>query len=208
MRIQTSVSLKYSLHVVEYNMNEVVIESFPWFILRSPPEIAIDIEEWCKLGYNRALFLNEFHKGRESQSSIEDLKKVVEKYTFLPITGTSVPVSQDQLNSIYQNLLIGHFFLRLAASTTPRLESWLRETEGDLFEYYFRQADNDTERLKILQLLVGQKNCAPASVIIDSLHLADNEISHYQLKHIHDVGWAIIFTKLPDLVARKVITGF
>ena len=188
-------------------MSEVAIESFPWFILRPPPEITIDLEEWSTLGYNRAIFLNEFHKSRESQSSNEVLKKIVEKYTSSPTN--LVPLSSnDQLSPVYQELLIGHFFLRLAASTTPRLESWLRETEGDLFEYYFRQVENENERLKVLQLLVGQKNCATASLIINTFHISDNDINQYQLKRIQDVGWAIKFTKLPDLVSRKIITGF
>jgi DNA primase large subunit len=171
--------------------------TFPWLYLTTinqPPEITIDIAQWEKYGELRAKFLSEFQQLRESKPSQKAFTDLIEKFYGYP----------PKIES-FEEMFIGHLYLRLAASINPRLESWLRETEGDVFEHFFRQLSTDDDKLNAIQVLLGSPSLADnANNIIQKVSLSNKEIENYGLISIKEKGWAIKYTELPDIIAKKL----
>jgi DNA primase large subunit len=171
--------------------------SFPWLYLTTinkPPEITIDIGQWEKYAQLRAKFLSEFQQLRESKPSQKSFSELIEKfYGFQPKVES------------FEEMFIGHLFLRLAASLNPRLESWLRETEGDVFEHFFRQLSADNDKLSAIQMLLGSSDLADkANTIIRKNSISDSDIEKYGLISLRDKGWAIKYTELPEILSKKL----
>ncbi|MFW9928782.1 MAG: hypothetical protein ACFFD1_05290 [Candidatus Thorarchaeota archaeon] len=174
------------------------INSYQWLFLTSitsPPAITIPIGEWEKFGEKRAQFLIDFQHYRESDPTLKNYANVIEKHF-------GINPTNDTFNEMY----IGHLFLRAAAALNARLESWLKETEGDVFEYFFRQLPNDNDKLKVLQILFGSTSYAnTAENVIDLIGIDTRDIQNYNLIPIREKGWAIKFSVMPNLIARKLL---
>ncbi|MHA2225621.1 MAG: hypothetical protein ACXAC8_10485 [Candidatus Hodarchaeales archaeon] len=112
-----------------------------WFILQSPPNLDIDIEQWKKLAWERVKLLEELPK---------DPSQVVRDH---------FPTHEDSLIQTYEDYRLGAYLLRLVAATNRRLEAWLIESEGDLFArlYYDRTKDMN-QKLAIFKSIFSPEN--------------------------------------------------
>ncbi len=111
-----------------------------WFILQSPPNIDIDVNRWKQLAWDRVKLLEQLP---------QNPSQVVRDH---------FPTYDDTLSQIYNDYRLGAYLLRLVAATNRRLEAWLIESEGDLFErLYFDRTSVDLKRT-IFKNLFGSKN--------------------------------------------------
>ncbi|UCG03068.1 MAG: hypothetical protein JSW11_03580 [Candidatus Heimdallarchaeota archaeon] len=112
-----------------------------WFILQSPPNLDIDVKQWKNFAWNRVKLLEQLPQGRS---------RVVRDH--FP------PTDDDSLNQIYNDYRLGAYLLRLVAATNRRLEAWLIETEGDLFEYLYSDRTTVNQKWDIFKSLFGSEN--------------------------------------------------
>lgn len=112
-----------------------------WFILQAPPNVDLEIGQWKKLAWHRVQLLEQLP--HNASQVIRD----------------NFPVFDDALDQIYNDYRLGAYLLRLVAATNRRLEAWLIESEGDLFEQlYYDRTDNMEQKIEILETLFGSEN--------------------------------------------------
>jgi DNA primase large subunit len=112
-----------------------------WFILQPPPNLDIDVERWKRLAWERVQLLEQLP--HNPSQVIRD----------------NFPTYDDALDQIYDNYRLGAYLLRLVAATNRRLEAWLIESEGDLFEQlYFDRTDSKDQKMAIYKKLFGSDN--------------------------------------------------
>lgn len=112
-----------------------------WFILQAPPNLEIDIRLWKQLAMNRVKML---------ESLTKDPSQVIRD---------NFPDYDEEIDRIYDDYRLGAYLLRLVAATNRRLEAWLIESEGDLFEYlYHDRTDSRADKIAIFKKLFGEKN--------------------------------------------------
>ncbi len=111
-----------------------------WFILQSPPDLDIDVNRWKQLAWDRVKLLEKLP---------QDRSQVVRDH--FP------PKDDDVLSKIYDNYRLGAYLLRLVAATNRRLEAWLIESEGDLFEYLYSDRTSLNQKRAILKDLFGSE---------------------------------------------------
>ena len=100
-----------------------------WFILQAPPNLEIDIRLWKQLAMNRVKMLESLTKNPSQ------------------VIRDNFPDYDEEIERIYDDYRLGAYLLRLVAATNRRLEAWLIESEGDLFEYlYHDRTDSRAER--------------------------------------------------------------
>ena len=112
-----------------------------WYLLQTPPNLDIDVLEWKKLAWERVQLLEKLP---------HNPSQVVRDF---------FPSYEEDLDQIYGNYRLGAYLLRLVAATNSRLESWLIEAEGDLFErLYFDRTESSEQRIEIFQHVFGTEN--------------------------------------------------
>lgn len=112
-----------------------------WYILQAPPNLEIDIEIWKQLAMNRVKLLENLPK---------DPSQVIRD---------NFPDHNESIDQIYDDYRLGAYLLRLVAATNRRLEAWLIESEGDLFEHlYHDRTDSRIEKITIFKMLFGEEN--------------------------------------------------
>ncbi|UCE13599.1 MAG: hypothetical protein JSV04_00125 [Candidatus Heimdallarchaeota archaeon] len=112
-----------------------------WFILQSPPNLEIDIDQWKKLAWERVKLL---------EALPQDSSQVIRDH---------FPTYDENLSKLYEDYRLGAYLLRLVAATNRRLEAWLIESEGDLFErLYFDRTDSVDQKTAILKSVFGPSN--------------------------------------------------
>ena len=112
------------------DLNTIPDDQLPnWFLLKKFQDLEIDINIWAGYADNR---VDKFLRENIWSITIDDPKEEKQEAA-------------------------GHLLLRLAASTNPRLASWLVEKEGDLFSYRYRNASLK-EKLNIAKKLFGSSH--------------------------------------------------
>ncbi|MCK4972408.1 MAG: hypothetical protein KAS52_03750, partial [Candidatus Heimdallarchaeota archaeon] len=106
------------------------VELPDWYILKDPGDINIDLASWYKFAETR-------------------LERFLDKDEWIIYRSTGM--SDDDWLSAKSEEIGGHFLLRLAVTTNPRLISWLVEVEGDLFEFRFINTNKSQERIQVLK---------------------------------------------------------
>ena len=112
-----------------------------WFILQSPPDLDIEIEEWKRLAWDRVQLLEQLPHNRS---------RVVRDH--FP------PKDDDTLSKLYKDYRLGAYLLRLVAATNRRLEAWLIESEGDLFEYLYSDRTSKDQKRAIFRGVFHPEN--------------------------------------------------
>ncbi|MFQ5979513.1 MAG: hypothetical protein ACE5OZ_15405 [Candidatus Heimdallarchaeota archaeon] len=110
-----------------------------WYVLADPPDTDLDLAQWRRLGDHRRQMLEEVSSGVDDAVS-----KYISRTADIPIGKVS-----------YEDSFKGHFLLRLLASTSEKLRSWLVETEGDIFDYEFTHEGNLDKKRQILKDVFG-----------------------------------------------------
>ncbi|MHA1976925.1 MAG: hypothetical protein ACW98I_08515 [Candidatus Hodarchaeales archaeon] len=111
-----------------------------WFLLQTPPNLNIDVQSWKKLAWSRVQLLEKLPNNPS---------QVVRDY---------FPSYDEDIDQIYDDYRLGAYLLRLVAATNSRLESWLIEVEGDLFErLYYDRTESIDQKIEIYRQVFGEE---------------------------------------------------
>ncbi|MHA2111666.1 MAG: hypothetical protein ACXADW_19550, partial [Candidatus Hodarchaeales archaeon] len=112
-----------------------------WFLLQTPPNLDIELSDWKKYAWERVKMLEQLPHNPSQ------------------VVRDNFPSYVEDLDQIYEKYFLGAYLLRLVAATNSRLESWLIESEGDLFErLYFDRTDSVDQKIEIFRLVFGEDN--------------------------------------------------
>jgi DNA primase large subunit len=167
------------------------IENLPWwYILHNPPNKELDLDELAVFGNIRFNMLKDL--------KISDINFNKDKpFLFLNfINKFYLEIDKNNFkNEQIEIYFLGHWFLRIAASISNRIESWLVESEGDLFEQVLNIHSND-EQLNIFRLIAESEKMVTEPKNIQNNFFIPNEL-------IKNNYWAIHWSLVPDLVGSK-----
>jgi len=165
-----------------------------WFILQAPPNLNIDVKEWKKLAWRRVELLEQLPN---------DPSQVVRD---------NFPYYEDNIDQLYEDYRLGAYLLRLVAATNRRLEAWLIESEGDLFEKLYLDRANKEEKQAIFERIFGSENVMSFHEFKGKMDENNNE----QLKLLYhqyatrrgarfsrDFLICVHFTKVPWMVSKR-----
>ncbi|MHA1330095.1 MAG: hypothetical protein ACTSR2_03355, partial [Candidatus Hodarchaeales archaeon] len=165
-----------------------------WFILQAPPNLNIDVKEWKKLAWRRVELLEQLPN---------DPSQVVRD---------NFPYYEDNIDQLYEDYRLGAYLLRLVAATNRRLEAWLIESEGDLFEKLYLDRANKEEKQAIFERIFGSENVMSFHEFKEKMDENNNE----QLKLLYhqyatrrgarfsrDFLICVHFTKVPWMVSKR-----
>lgn len=165
-------------------------QEYPWwFIIKPPKDKEIEIEALIDHGNKRVQYLVEYSQLKaDSKFNNSNLSnQLLDKY-FPGLSNNSNETSKE-------HFFFGHWFLRISATFSGRIESWLLEIEGDLFETFFNKLGLN-EKLEIFQLLAeSEKKVTYAKVIQNDIFIPNELISADNLA----VHWSLV----PYLVSQK-----
>lgn len=123
------------------------------------------------------------------------------------------PYHDVGLPEIYKNYLLGAYLLRLVAATNRRLEAWLIETEGDLFQQlYFDRVESHEERTRFFQAIFGSENVMHYEEFKSIMDESQNPHLTQLYEDIHfgqkggsrrDFIICVHFTQVPWMVANR-----
>jgi DNA primase large subunit len=165
-----------------------------WYLLQAPPNLDIDVLAWKKLAWERVQLLEKLP---------QNPSQVVRDF---------FPFHEEDLDQIYGQYRLGAYLLRLVAATNSRLESWLIESEGDLFErLYFDRTDSKEQRTEIFQDIFGDENVLEYEDFKYKMDEQQNETlaELYHQYHTNrgrtkgDFLICVHFTKVPWMVSQR-----
>lgn len=166
-----------------------------WFILKTPPDLNLDIPHWKKFALDRIKLLEALPKNPSR------------------VIHDSFPHHDVQLHRIYENYLLGAYLLRLVAATNRRLEAWLIESEGDLFQQlYFDRVETPDERVRFFEAMFGSENVMSYNDFKTTMDEAQNPNLAQLYEDIHfgqkgrsrkDFVICVHFTQVPWMVANR-----
>ena len=118
-----------------------------WYVLREPINKELDVDDLIKFGNLRFELLKSFKINEESDENSQRTPffELINKF-YLDIDKSS------QSNEQIEIYFLGHWYLRICAACTSRIESWLVESEGDLFEEILNLQSVE-EQLQIFRLV-------------------------------------------------------
>lgn len=165
-----------------------------WFILQPPPNIDLQVSEWCNMALERLTMLLDFQANRK-EATREFKVKLRTEATWI------------------DRQLLGSYLLRLAAASHDKVRGWLIETEGDLFEYCFRELASEKERENIIVRILSservlnyyelhKKFSELSETLEDYRRLIKPSRSGGRRKSENDI-LAVHFTKVPWMISQR-----
>ena len=129
-----------------------------WFLLQTPPNLDIELSDWKNYAWERVKMLEQLPHNPSQ------------------VVRDNFPSYVEDLDQIYEKYFLGAYLLRLVAATNSRLESWLIESEGDLFErLYFDRTDSVDQKIDIFRLVFGEENVLRYEEFKDKMDESQNE---------------------------------
>lgn len=166
-----------------------------WFVLQAPPNLDIDIDRWKNLAWKRAQLLEQLPNNPSE------------------VVRDNFPTYDDALNEIYNDYRLGAYFLRLVAATNSRLEAWLIESEGDLFErLYYDRTESIDQKIEIFKTIFGSNNVMRYEVFKYEMDEEKNEILAELYNEFHsaprghrsrDFLICVHFSQVPWMVSNR-----
>jgi len=165
-----------------------------WFLLQAPPNLNIDVKAWRELAWNRVQLLEKLPNNPS---------QVIRDY---------FPTYDEEINQIYEDYRLGAYLLRLVAATNNRLESWLIEVEGDLFErLYYDRTESIDQKVEIYRHVFGEENVLRYEEFKEKMDEEHNEYlaELYQQYHTSrsrakgDFLLCVHFSKVPWMVSQR-----
>ncbi len=161
-----------------------------WYILRDPMNKELDIDDLIEYGKTRFEMLKNY-KINESDSTKGNKFSF---YEFLNQFYPGIDINSRQTSNI-EIYFLGHWYLRLSAAISNRLESWLVESEGDFFEEILN-IHNVEEQLQIFRLVAESEKWVTEPKEIQNEFDIPNEL-------VKNDFWAIQWSLVPDLISNK-----
>jgi len=162
-----------------------------WNVLSpfSDKQILTDIElsEFKIQGFKRLELLKKLQNKQEG-------RKKIPKSIFYELISEFFPTLMNTTpsNSDLESYFLGHYFLRIAASTSPKLESYLCETEGDLFEQFFSDLPHPAQLSLAQELFGSERLVVQADILSNELDLpGDLFLSSFWGVHWSVVPWQV-----------------
>ena len=161
-----------------------------WYILRDPINRDLDIDELIEYGIIRFEML----KGYKINDPEQNKTKNFSLYEFINNYYIGIDINSLDNKGI-EKYFLGHWYLRIGAAVSNRIESWLVESEGDFFEEILYTHNSD-EQLNIFRLVAeSEKSVTKTHEIQNEFFIPDELIKNNY--------WAIHWSLVPDLVSNK-----
>ena len=158
-----------------------------WVIVKRIKEVSIpqekfqiDMEEWPRIAQER-------------------INKFVQKKEWYPGEGVT---SANYEKEIYEEFA-GHGLLRLVAAEDPRVQGWLVEQEGDLFDWRFRKAKTTEIKLEVAKYLFGEKNVITPRDIWSRFDINQPPFKEFKMKARRSGSMAVHFTCVPKMISIR-----
>ena len=90
--------------------------------------------------------------------------------------------------------------LRLVAAEDPRVQGWLVEQEGDLFDWRFRKAKTTEIKLEVAKYLFGEKNVITPRDIWSRFDINQPPFKEFKMKARRSGSMAVHFTCVPKMI--------
>ena len=169
-----------------------------WYILRDPDNRDLNIDELIQYGKIRFEMLKSFKiDGPEDNN-----EKKFSFYDFINKFYPSIDTNTN-FNKNSEIYFLGHWYLRIGAAISNRIESWLVESEGDLFEEILN-IHTVEEQLNIFRLVAESEKWVTEPNEIQNEYDIPNELKKNDY-------WAIQWSLVPDLISNKkgaLINGY
>jgi DNA primase large subunit len=158
-----------------------------WIVVKRIEEVAIpqeklqiDLEEWPRIARER-------------------INKFVQNKPWFPAEGVN---RTNYEREIYEEFA-GHGLLRLVAAEDPRVQGWLVEQEGDLFEWRFRKVHTIETKIEVAKYLFGEKNVLMPRELWGRFEIDDKYFKEFKIKNKRSGSIGVKFTCVPKLVNNR-----
>ncbi|MHA2366855.1 MAG: hypothetical protein ACXAC7_23085, partial [Candidatus Hodarchaeales archaeon] len=173
---------------------------FWWNILTKPPDKDFKIIDLKEFGLQRVNLLKQIQSQRGD-------RKMVSRTSISPLINSIYPslMSSNPLMKDQEIFLLGHLFLRFVASVSRKFESWLIETEGDLFEFFFKDLPISDQLLFAQELLGSEDLIVQSDIKLNDLQLPKERMT------VDSTYWGVNWKFVPRLISLKrgfVYKGF
>ncbi|NHJ39867.1 MAG: hypothetical protein FK731_07515 [Asgard group archaeon] len=158
-----------------------------WIVVKRIEEVAIpreklqiDLEEWPQIARER-------------------INKFVQNKPWFPAQGVN---RTNYEREIYEEFA-GHGLLRLVAAEDPRVQAWLVEQEGDLFEWRFRKVHTIETKIEVAKYLFGKENIIGPRELWAKFDINDKYFKEFKIKNKRSGSIAVRFICAPKLVSNR-----
>ncbi|NHJ48736.1 MAG: hypothetical protein FK733_13205 [Asgard group archaeon] len=158
-----------------------------WVIIKRSNEVslpqgrlAINMDEWPQIARER-------------------INKFVQETFWYPSNETNPTYYEQEIYEEYA----GHLLLRLVAAEDPRVQGWLVEKEGDLFELRFRRVPTTEIKIDIARYLFGEENVLDSRQLWGTFNINEKIFTEFHVKNRRSASMAVRFTCVPRLVSNR-----
>jgi DNA primase large subunit len=158
-----------------------------WVIIKRISEVSIpqeyfqiDMEEWPRIARER-------------------INKFVQKNEWYPGEGVN---RANYEREIYEEFA-GHGLLRLVAAEDPRVQGWLIEQEGDLFDWRLRKAKTTEIKVEVAKYLFGEDNVIAPRDVWSRFDIEKQPFKEFKMKARRSGSMAVRFTCVPKMISNR-----
>ena len=158
-----------------------------WVITKRIREVSIpqeyfqiDMEDWPRIARER-------------------INKFVQKLQWYPGEG----VNRANIEKEIYEEFAGHGLLRLVAAEDPRVQGWLVEQEGDLFDWRFRKAKTTEIKIEVAKYLFGEKNVIAPRDLWARFDIEKQPFKEFKMKARRSGSMAVHFTCVPKMISSR-----
>jgi len=158
-----------------------------WVITKRIREVSIpqeyfqiDMEDWPRIARER-------------------IKKFVQKQQWYPGEGVN---RANYEKEIYEEFA-GHGLLRLVAAEDPRVQGWLIEQEGDLFDWRFQKAKTTEIKIEVAKYLFGERNIIAPRDLWSKFDIEKHPFKEFKMKARRSGSMAVHFTCVPKMISSR-----
>ena len=172
-------------------MSDLIFFNKPpwWHVLKNPPDKEFEIQELIDSGYKRIGLFKKLKEIENSSTKVNSSNYGIFEEFYPGI------LNKQQGDVQEENYFLGHWFLRMASANSNRIESWLIESEGDLFENLYVSL-NSNEQISLFRYISESEKMIAETITLQNEIYIPSEFIKYNY-------WAIHWTLVPDMVSNK-----
>ncbi|MHA1212901.1 MAG: hypothetical protein ACTSSH_10615 [Candidatus Heimdallarchaeota archaeon] len=143
-------------------------------------EMQIDMENWPTIARER-------------------VNKFVHKRRWFPAEGAN----RGNYNKEIYEEFAGHGLLRIVAAENPRVQGWLIEQEGDLFEWRFSKSKTTETKLEVAKYIFGEDKVIGPHELWSQFNINERDFKEFKMGTKRSGSIGVHFTCVPKLVSNR-----
>ncbi|MBN1330205.1 MAG: hypothetical protein JXA54_12090 [Candidatus Heimdallarchaeota archaeon] len=143
-------------------------------------EMQIDMENWPIIAQDR-------------------VNKFVHQQRWYPAEGAN----RGNYNKEIYDEFAGHGLLRIVAAEDTRVQGWLVEQEGDLFEWRFLKAKTTDTKVEVAKYIFGDNKVLGPRDLWSHFNIEENDFKEFKMGTKRTGSIAVHFTCAPKLVSNR-----